>query len=206
MDTNRTSQSLSATLSPSSTALARPNDFSKRVNKLVGELAMTLNEDLNPLTQTLMVEQLLDLPMEALQYAIDRWLKGDSSHLSEFEQSNSPIGKRMPKPAELRLIAVKYLRDQRAEQRDRDRREQLETERRHVAEHPEEYEPTEAMQAKITEMNQRLSFNRIVEMPTEPFVEMKREDVMRLSIPDLEALIGALRIREARAAQKEVTQ
>ena len=186
-----------------STAPKKALSYLERVTAMLGELALTLRDPIEPIQQALMAEQLCDLPMEALQFATDRWLKGDTSHLSDFQAESARVGVFMPRASELRVIAVKHLREKRAERRERDRREALEAERRHFREHPEEYEPSDVVQAKITEMNQRLSFNRIIEMPTKPFVEMKREDVMRLSIADLEALIYALRLREAHAAQKE---
>ena len=87
----------------------------------------------------LMADELSDLPVESVEYAIKAWRRGDKSHLSSYEQDHARIGTFFPKPAELREIAEFYLREQRRKDRDRERQEQDERDAKHRREHPEEY-------------------------------------------------------------------
>ena len=170
----------------------------------LGKVAAILGEPMNADRQELLTEELSDLPVEALQYATRQWLRGDRSHLSSFEQESTRVGVFFPKPAELRAIADVFLRKQRAERRAQERRESEERDRRHREENPEEYVATTELQSKIDKMNARLGLTaKVIEMPTRPYVELVREEVMRLTIPDLEALLYALRLREPHRTQME---
>jgi hypothetical protein len=87
----------------------------------------------------LMAEELSDLPQDSVKHAITTWLRGDTSHLSNYQQDHARIGVFFPKTGELREIAAFHLREHRQRDRDRNLVEQLERDSRHRREHPEEY-------------------------------------------------------------------
>ena len=89
----------------------------------------------------LMADDLADLPVDSVQHAIMAWRRGDTFHLSAYEQEHTRIGVFFPKPAELREIAEFYLRQQHQKDRDRKRIEQDERDERHRRENPDEYVP-----------------------------------------------------------------
>ena len=122
----------------------------------LAKLAVLLREPLNPDQQQLLTQELSDLPMEALLYAIDKWKRGDRSHLSEFEQASTRVGVFFPRPAELRQIANVYLRGQRIREEEERFKREREAERRHFEEHPEEYVPTAELEAKMETLNARI--------------------------------------------------
>jgi hypothetical protein len=92
-----------------------------------------------------MAEDLADLPIESVQHAITAWCRGDTSHLTSYQQDHTRIGVFFPKPAELRAIAEYFLREKRARERDRERMEQYEREEQHRKDHPEQYEDMAAI-------------------------------------------------------------
>jgi hypothetical protein len=87
----------------------------------------------------LMAEELADLQADSVQHAITAWRRGDTRHLSSYQQDHTRIGVFFPKPAELREIAQFYLREKRQRERDRERIEQDEREARHRQENPDAY-------------------------------------------------------------------
>jgi hypothetical protein len=87
----------------------------------------------------LMAEELADLPADSVEHAIAVWRRGDTSHLSSYQQDHTRIGVFFPKPAEVREIAGFYLRDKRQKERDRERIEQDERDAQHRRENPDAY-------------------------------------------------------------------
>jgi hypothetical protein len=165
----------------------------------LGKLAMLLGEPINPDRQQLLTEELSDLPVEALLYAIDRWKKGDRSHLSEYEQQSTRVGVFFPKPAELRDIAKPFMRDLATQQLARETREAREREARMRAEHPEQYEPSPDVQAALDALNKKFEMKRVVPIAARrEYVELPKEEVLRMTAEDLEALAKALRTHQQR--------
>jgi hypothetical protein len=109
----------------------------------------------------MMSVELSDLPADSVLAAMDAWIRGDDSHLSQYEQERVRVGVFIPRPAELRDI-VRYHR-----LRERERREQLEREERDAAEardrmaHPENYCTLEGIFKEVEE-RKRL---RLLEKP-----------------------------------------
>jgi hypothetical protein len=137
--------------------------------------------------------------VEALLYAIDRWKKGDRSHLSEYEQQSTRVGVFFPKPAELRDIAKPFMRDLATQQLARETREAREREARMRAEHPEQYEPSPDVQAALDALNKKFEMKRVVPIAARrEYVELPKEEVLRMTAEDLEALAKALRTHQQR--------
>lgn len=106
-----------------------------------GELAALLGEPMDSagIRQSLIAQELSDLPAESLAFALDCWRKGDKRHLSAYQQDVTRIGVFFPKPAELREIAELHAAEKR--KRDREEAKRLEDEAcaRDLREHPENY-------------------------------------------------------------------
>jgi len=63
--------------------------------------------------QLAMAQALCHLPRESLGVAFKAWLRGDKSHLSEYEAAHTRVGVFFPKPAELIAIAEIHAAQQR---------------------------------------------------------------------------------------------
>lgn len=107
----------------------------------IGSLAVLLGESLDSegVRQSLMAQELADLPAESLAHALDCWKRGDKRHLSTYQQDATRVGVFFPRPAELREIAQLHARETREREREQARQRQQEAEERHRQEHPEEY-------------------------------------------------------------------
>jgi len=107
----------------------------------LGKLAVLMGEpfEADGVRQAMMAEELSDLPLESLDYAIAMWRRGDKRHLSEFQQGNTRVGVFFPKAAELREIAAPHAAEAHRQARDREQARQLADDERHRREHPERY-------------------------------------------------------------------
>ena len=99
----------------------------------------------------LMAEELSDLPMAAIDHAVMMWRRGDTKHLSSYQQESVRIGVFFPKPAELRDIAQFFLRKQRQEQRQRELDDEYAAQERHRTENPEQYMSVASIVAEVAE-------------------------------------------------------
>jgi hypothetical protein len=107
----------------------------------IGELAALLGEPMDAagVRQSLIAQELSDLPAESLAYALDCWKKGDKRHLSAYQQDVARIGVFFPKPAELREIAELHAAEKRKRDREEAKRLEDEAYARDLREHPENY-------------------------------------------------------------------
>jgi hypothetical protein len=107
----------------------------------IGSLAVLLGEswDSEGVRQSLMAQELGDLPAESLAHALDCWKRGDKKHLSAYQQDVARIGVFFPKPAELREIAELHAAEKRKRDREEAKRLEDEAYARDLREHPENY-------------------------------------------------------------------
>lgn len=129
--------------------LKRSASIAAHLTKLAAMMAEPM--DSGGVRLRLMAEDLSDLPTESVEYAIKAWRRGDTSHLSSYQQDHVRIGVFFPKPAELREIATVHLREQRQRDRDRERAEQDERDAQHRRQHPEQYVSMAEITAEVAE-------------------------------------------------------
>ena len=105
------------------------------------ELAVMMGEpsDQNGDRWLLMAQSLADLPLVSILYAVKAWERGESRHLSAYQQDHTRIGVFFPKPAELREIARMHIREQGAAERDRRERAEWDFLKADIEAHPERY-------------------------------------------------------------------
>ena len=88
-----------------------------------------------------MASTLSDLPTDSVFYAIEAWSRGESKHLSAYQQDRTRIGIFFPKPAELREIAKLHAREEAGLRATQDQLAEWDRWRADKEAHPENYPP-----------------------------------------------------------------